>query len=416
MWRNLFGRAIGAAGGVISKTGGGLVGEPLRQFGGQLTGGQRTFNLVPTATGRGAVGSSSSDVKGIQAQESGFGDLLGQLPAGGGAQATGGSASTGQGPRPQVATTNQAQSVEAGPGEPSLDFSAINEALGNLESLEQETRTLLGGGEQQAEAYRGTAEAQAREAKGKGQAAVAQQEARTQRAGEEAEAQQRRGFSEIAQQFLGRFGRGGFGAGLTASLGEATLQNVGRIRAGVQDTMQRLFEQKQQIETEFDTAIQEAAFQAETLKNNAKSQLQNALGEINSRRVALQSQKANLVNQALENYRQQVIDINARNTAFLQQIELAKIRTNEAIREAQMKAANVVNNLATFESGNLVYAPKSRFGPGAGALDTNPQEEGLQPPSGFTQVGDYITYPRPTSEQSKGMVNPFRVEAEEDGL
>ena len=226
MFKNLFGRLIGQAGGAISAVTGGRAGEGLRSAGGQLTGGQRTINLVPSGSAAGpAPQILGTQDTGGQPPGGGFGALLNQQTT---TRSGGGGGGGGQ---PQQPGQPGQPTFESAPSEPQLDFGAINEALSTLEGLEGETRSLLGGGGQQAEAFRGAAVGRAEQAKEKGLGAVSAQEAKTQRAGEEAETQQRRGFQEVAQQFLGRFGRTGFGQGVTGALGEATLQNVGRIRS-----------------------------------------------------------------------------------------------------------------------------------------------------------------------------------------
>lgn len=288
---------------------------------------------------------------------------------------------------------------EPQPAAPSLDFAAINQAIGELDAFEGETRTLLGGGEQQAEAFKSAAVSRAGQSKEQGLGAVEQRKTETKQAGSQAETEQRRGFSEIAQQFLGRFGRTGFGQGVTGALGEATLQNVGKIRAGVESTMQKLFQSAQEITSQFDTAVEEANYQAETIKTNSKAQLQQALAQIGAQRGALQSQKSELVNRALENYRQQIIDVNSRNTAFQQQIQLARFNADEAIRAAQAKAANTLQNLSSFSftPGETKVVPLSDFGGAeqAGAF------AGTQLPAGgtFTQSGQYGIFNVPSQKE-----------------
>ena len=287
---------------------------------------------------------------------------------------------------------------EQAPQAPGLDFGAINEALGSLDALEQETRSLLGKGETEAESFRTAAGSRAGKAKQEGLGAVTTREAQTKQAGSEAETTQRRGFSEIAQQFLGRFGRTGFGQGVTGALGESVLQNVGKIRAGVEQTMQQLFQSKQQIESEFNSAVEQANYQAEQIKNNARSTLQQALAQIGGQRGALQSQKADLVNRALENYRQQVIDVNARNTQFQQQIQMQKVQTDESIRLAQSKAANTIEKLASFSfsPGETKVVPLDQFG---GAEQAS-QFAGTQLPGvNFGTAGQYGVFQSPQAKE-----------------
>lgn len=390
-----FGKAIDVVGGAL--------GNPVKEFGISeklqgfpvRTASASTQQVLPAQTKQGAI------------PPGGFGELLNQSPStsggggGGGIQAPQGDSGGGQ-------------SLEGSPGQPQLDFGAINEALSTLQGLEDETRSLLGGGEKLAEKFQSSAEAQAQQGREKGISAVGAQERKTEATGQEAETQQRRGFQEISQQFLGRFGRSGFGQGVTGALGESTLQNIGKIRSAVQETVQQLFTQKQEIETQFNTAVEQAQFQAEQLKGQAKSALQSALSEIGSRRVALQSQKADLVNNALENYRQQVVSVNARNAQFQQSIDLAKFKTDEAIREAQSRASNVMNNLASFSlsPGETKILPLSQLG----GADAGSQFAGTQLPGGtqFSQAGSYGIFSAPGQENNK-TVNIGGVTYDENG-
>ncbi|MEK7092450.1 MAG: hypothetical protein AAB907_02400, partial [Patescibacteria group bacterium] len=188
--RRAVGANVGALGGAVSAITGGLFCEGLRSAGGQLSGGQRSFNLVPTAQAASPAPQTLGAQTTGQPSGGGFGALLNQptqqRPAGGG----------GGGQIQPQQPGGGGQPTESAPGEPQFDFGALNEALGALGSLEEETRSLLGGGEQQAEQFRSAAEATAKGEKARGGAAVSEQERKTQVAGREAETQQRRGFSE----------------------------------------------------------------------------------------------------------------------------------------------------------------------------------------------------------------------------
>lgn len=315
------------------------------------------------------------------------------VPSGGGGQPTG-----------QVLGAQAPQ--EQTPGAPDVNAleALIQPALDTLSSLEAETRSLLGGGEAEATAFGSAAGAKATEAKQAGLATVGTQEAKsTARAGE-AESQQKRGFAEIAQQFLGRFGRTGFGQGVTGALGESTLQNIGRIRVGLQETINELNVRRNQLEDVFNSAIQETNFQVENLKNQARQSLQSALAEIGSRRAELQTRRAELVNRALEMYRQNVLDINARNTQFQQQLYAQREATNERIREAQARATQNLATLPSFElsPGQTKFIPASQLGGQEGLS----QFEGTTLPGGatFGQAGQYGVFSGPA--QAGGLIDP----------
>lgn len=275
----------------------------------------------------------------------------------------------------------QQQTFEQAPEQPNMSFvdELLNPALSTLDTLEAETRSLLGGGEQQAEQFTTTAEAKAREAKQAGLLEVEKAETRAQTSAKEAEAQQRRGFSEIQQSLLGRFGRSGFGQGVIGSIGESTLQTLGRIRVGLQETINDLNIRKNQLEDIFNSSVQEAQFEAENLKQNARAQLQQALSQIGQSRIGLATRKAEMVNAALENYRQAVQAVNARNTAFQQQLETMRVEAQNRIAQAQTRAQQVSSNLPNLQFKEFQGQPYS----------FNPQNAELKPIAGFggTELG-----------------------------
>lgn len=261
-----------------------------------------------------------------------------------------GSATPTQVQQPGAQPTGDQGYYEQAGGEPDTSYidELLNPALASLDSLENETRSLLGGGERQAEEYRKSAETKATEAKNTGLGQVQAQGVKNANAANEAELQQRRGYSEIAQQFTGRFGRSGFGQGIVGSVAENTLQTVGRIRTGLQETINDLNVRKNQLEDIFNSAVQEATLESENLKQSARAQLQQALGEIGQSRVALQTRRAELVNSALENYRQAVAAVNQRNAAFQQQIYLNKQQADLKIQAAQTRATGILSNMKSF--------------------------------------------------------------------
>ena len=346
---SLFGGARQAAGNLVAAAGGAL-GIPETGLSERIAG-------RPTPRGE-AVGKAQAQYNPFgrvspqqAAQQRAFQNLPPSQKGGGssGGGAAGGGVSGGGG-QPTPTGDQGYQGFQEQPSEVDTSYidELLNPALSALEGLESETRSLLGGGEQQAEAYRSAAEAKATGAKQTGLGQVQTQEAGAKTAAEEAEFQQRRGFGEISQQFGGRFGRSGFGQGVLGSIAENTLQTVGRIRTGLQGVVQELNTRRNQLEDIFNSAVQEASSEVENLKQNARGKLQNALAQIGQSRVALQTRKSELVNSALENYRQTIAQVNARNTEFQQQLSLQKQQSDLRIQEAQARANNSLQNLPSF--------------------------------------------------------------------
>jgi len=347
------------------------------------TTGQSTAPLTPRPL------QSTQPILGASSSQFGGGQLGGgqstqqQVPVG--------PAPSGQGPQEQA---------PGQPGTSSID-ALIQPVLDQISQFEAETRALLGGGEKEADAFYGAAEAKATQGKKEGEAAVAQAQGKAESAAEGAEGQQRRGFAELAKGLRSRFGSAvSTGLGAEAILGAETMRNIGNIRAGLQQTIQELNVRKDQLTDIFNSALSEAKFQAENLKRQARGQLQAALSEINSRRTELQTRRADMVNRALEMYRQNVIDINARNVDFERQIAAQKNATDESIRAAQARASNIEQNLPTFsvQPGETKFIPSSQLGGEGGMAGLS----GTELPGGvqFGTAGQYGVFAGPEEESS----------------
>ena len=319
-------------------------------------------NFTPAPTQSTPFGPARGTPSGGQLFGQTGGVLGAQAPTGGGQAApTGGGGGGQQGP-PQ----------EAIPAEPSVNLEDLNTALDEINNLETETRGLLGGdigGEFQEAAFGriGLGEEQAQEG-------IKTQREKGQRTAREGITEQRRGFSEISKQLLGRFGRSGFGLGVVGDIGARTLGNIANIRTKLQDSMSNLNTISSNFVKEFAQQRSEVEATVAQMKQDAKVQLQAALSQINAQRGLLRSAKNTVINNALSNYRQLVADINARNVAAKQQVDLLERQTNESIRKAQATARRQLDEIETFTlgPGQTRFGPATSFGlseePGAAEL------------------------------------------------
>jgi hypothetical protein len=340
----------------------------------------------------------------VAQKSSGFGNII----SGGGT--TGGGEVLGtQAPTPAPQQQQGPGLVEGEPSAPDIPSleSLIQPALDDLSRFEQETRNLLGGGEQEAEAFRSAAVSRAEQAKKEGQSEVQRRQQKEEGRAEGAIDEARRGFSELAKGLRARFGSAvSTGLGAEAIAGGQTLRAIGQIRAGIAETVNDLNIRKDQLTDIFNTAVSEANFEAENLKKESRRNLQAALGEINANRSLLQSRKADMVSRALEQYRQNVIGIRSRNAEYRQQIDLQRRATDERIRAAQASAQNTLSNLPSFElsPGQTKFVPGSQLG-GEGGLSGL---EGTSLPGGveFGRAGDFGVFSAPQKEEDQ-IVNPF---------
>ena len=346
--RNVFGSAVGALGraaglpefGISERISGQAAPQPAAQPAAQprsFVGPQVTLES-PLPTGFGQAG-----------------QVLGATTA----------APTGGGAAPAPSGTGQIP-LEQAPQAPSIDFNAIIQpGLQALSQAEEAARGIFGAQEADigAQEERGIAEAQRAEQEALGQ--VESQQAREERRGEEAVGEQRRGFSQLARNLAARFGAGiSTGLGAEAIAGQQALRNISNIRAGLAETISDLNTRRQSIQDITRNAVREAESNANVLRQQARASLQQALADIGGRRGELQSRRAELVFSAVENFRNTVSQVNARNAAFQQQLFRDQQQADLTLRNSISRAQQTAQDLPTFEltPGQTRLIPTSQLG------------------------------------------------------
>lgn len=258
----------------------------------------------------------------------------------------------------------QQPTQEQEPSEPSINMEALNQAFKDIDTLEAETKKLINpegvGSEYQTSAF-GRIDTAEQEAESK----IAQQKETEGRKGEFAIGEQKRGISEIIKNLQARFGSANStGLGAASAIGAEGLRQVGQLRAGLQETMTKIADAARQINTEFEQQKREVEANVAQMKQDAKYRLQSALSDITAQRNVLQSQKATMVNSALENYRAMLQDVRARNTAAIQRFEEMKYQADQQIRVAQSRVTSALNELPTlnFSEGETKAIPLNEMG------------------------------------------------------
>jgi len=313
------------------------------------------------------------------------GQILGaQAPAGGGAGV--GQQAAGQ------QTASAEAPLEQAPAEPEFDFDSLIapslEALGqaeqasraetdaNLAGIDSNLESAVSGQEGELSRREGLYEQQQTREEGRIGEAVAD----TQSEGTGAINEAQRGASQLLQGIQSRFG-GTTGTGRFASeiLGAQTTKNIagvrqqviktiGTLRARLQETVNQIDMEVQNTRDIAQQNIADAKRQAETLKQQARSGLQKALAEIGSRRGELGSRKAEFVFQAIQDHRNTVNEINARNTEFEQRLFQSQQQAEQKLSQAKDVS---VKNMETDLARNAITLQKMT----AGGFTSTPEQQ-----------------------------------------
>ena len=163
---------------------------------------------------------------------------------------------------------------------------------------------------------------------------------REQQEGESAANEARRQFSEIQQGLQSRYG-GTTGTGAFASelAGRQTMKNIGNIRTQLSNAMVQIDDKLGQVKEIGRIALADIEDNALQEKSQAKNQLESALADIRRQKGELQSRKAEMAMQAMQQYQGLVADINARNTAFKQDLYVKQQAAEQRLQGALSKAS-----------------------------------------------------------------------------
>lgn len=244
--------------------------------------------------------------------------------------------------------------MESTPGQP--DFSAYDAAIA-------EAQNALNAGEQAAQSGY---DAAVNDATTSGAARTTQaKQAQTEKLGalnqnitdetgrsENAISQARRQAAELMQGLQARFGKStGTGAFAGELMGRATMQNIGAIQTGLQGAITKIHEQEQNVRNTTATLLDQITKDVDNAKLQARAAFDQARAEIASKKGELQSRKAELMMNALQNYQQLLSGIEARNTAFKQQLYLKAQSTQQQLDTFKNQVQEKI--MAQWEQGQL---------------------------------------------------------------
>jgi len=374
----------------------------LQSYKNQVT---RTPTPVPTPTKSPARQTVISNPK----LQSGYGPQYGQNPQNYSSgqvlgSTTGGGYAVPSGGAPQQQSSAPMESV---PEQPSIDFDALIRPA--LEALDAYVTPLQSGfaqfqtqteGERSRDVQRLGVEQKQQESD------IETARTRQQRIGESAADEARRQFSEIQQGIQGLYG-GTTGTGAFASelAGRDTMKNISNIRQGISEAMGELDNKLFQVREVGKITLQDIEDKARDRIAQAKNQLELNLADIRRQKGELQARKAELAMNAMQTYQQTVNEVNARNTAFKQQVYLQQQQAEQALQAAMNKGRQAVQSYE-FKTYNPAQETPVAYNkttgearvvttPGGGAL-SNQVDQGI----------DLSTFD-PTREEQQGVLGMF---------
>jgi len=158
----------------------------------------------------------------------------------------------------------------------------------------------------------------------------------------------RRQYSEISQGLQSRYG-GTTGTGKFANeiAGGQAMRNIGNQRQALASAVQAIDDKLMQIQEISKMQVLEVQQKAEERKTQARQQLDATLAQIRNAKGELMANKAKYAQDAMQFYQQQVQQVNANNTSFLQQLYLqqqaAEQKLSQAKQTASQKSAELMN-------------------------------------------------------------------------
>lgn len=184
-----------------------------------------------------------------------------------------------------------------------------SELPGQLSSIEQSAQANIKGIESETKSRIGELDTQAYEARQTGQAA---------------EADERRAANELLTGLQSRFGSGtGTGMFTSELVGRQVLQNLGKIRSQIQGTIFKIEDSKQRLRDK-ELALRAGIMsESENLKLQARNNLNDRLATIRNSTSMLRAAKGQAAWAAVQDYQSALRQVEARNTAFLQDLAAA---------------------------------------------------------------------------------------------
>lgn len=192
-------------------------------------------------------------------------------------------------------------------------------------------------------------------------------EAKQNRIADDARNSARQQYSEVQQGIQSRYGgTTGTGAFATELAGRQTMQNMGAITKGVQESMGELTNKRIQIRDVGRLVEKEIENNRSDEINKIRSELQDRVAKIRSDKATLQMQKSQMFIQAQQWASDQINQINARNTAFKQQLFMQQQAADQQLQQQLARGKSVVDSISLQDLTQIQDQYPSLFAPGSG--------------------------------------------------
>lgn len=367
------GRGIGAIGGFLQPIFGQTKGvTALRNVGGQLSGGIRSFNLVPP------VRAAEPQVLGGQSIQGGFSPWTPPPPGGN----IGNGA--GQGNPPAPTPTSQPPSQEQyGLGDVYNQIEAdYNGLMTTLSGREAEAQQTAGTARQRVETEFAPARTQLQQEETTRLGTIGTREQETQQAATSSIAEARRIYNELQQQAIAQLS----GAGISSSsVAEALAEKIGR------QTAERIFtvaqtrdqaisllgEERTKVKNYIGEKLSNLEQQKTLALQNVQDWLLNSLRDINTQRGVADAYKAQQRSQSLLDYKNYVNQINLDNSRVAQALNVWAQNKDNGLAQAASYVMNIPEDIGA----------QSQYNPQAVNLGQGQQQMGFLPTGTITRQG-----------------------------
>lgn len=166
----------------------------------------------------------------------------------------------------------------------------------------------------------------------------------------------RRQYSEIGQGIQSRYGgTTGTGKFATEVAGAQALKNIGAYRTNLNNAVTQINDSLEQTRTMTQMHIQDLESQSQAQKLQAKSELDNGLNQIRQMQGQLLGQKAQMAQEAVQQYQQQIQAITARNTQFQQQLYQQQLATEQKLNGALSQGENARKQFEFMVANGTLY-------------------------------------------------------------
>jgi len=265
-----------------------------------------------------------------------------------------------------------------------VNFDAIiNPILASLDQTEAEAQSLFGQQEGDISAGKETSRKRLETTQNTQKGLLESGATRQKQEGESAADEARRQFAEVQQGIQGLYGgTTGTGAFATELAGRDTFGRIADIRQTVSGALKEIDDKKVQIEELGRIALEDIDNSARDQITQARSQLNSTLATIRGQKGELASKKAEMAMNAMQNFKALQAEVEARNTAFKQQLYINQQTAAEKLAQAQNRAKAVAESFKVYNAKDMAGKIQPiRYGSQGTVQDIYGQPTEFQPQS-----------------------------------